>query len=111
MMPSTTTYKWGDILLVAFPRTDAMGTIKRPALVLYDEGDEDVMVARITTQTARSKSDIALTDWKSAGLLAPSVLRLSKVTTIKKSLVDRLLGALTHIEAQHVKNKWRALFA
>ena len=68
------------------------------------------MVARITTQTARRKSDIALTDWKSAGLLAPSVVRLSKVTTIKKSLVDRLLGALTLTEAQHVKNEWRALF-
>jgi mRNA interferase MazF len=88
-----------------------MGIIKRPALVLYDEGDEDVMVARITTQTARSKSDIAFTDWKAAGLLAPSVVRLSKVTTIKKSLVDKLLGELTFTETQHVKNEWRALFA
>jgi len=110
MMPSTTTYKWGNVLLVAFPRTDATGTIRRPALVLYDEGDEDVMVARITTQTARSKSDIAIADWKSAGLLVPSVVRLGKVTTIKKSLVDKLLGALTLTEAQRVKNEWRALF-
>ena len=111
MMLSTTTYKWGDVLLVAFPRTDATGTIKRPAFVLYDEWDEDVMVARITTQTARGKSDIALTDWESAGLLAPSAVRLGKVATIKKSLVDKLLGALTLTEAQRVKNEWRALFA
>lgn len=55
-----TTYKWGDVLLVAFPRTDAKGTVKRPALVLYDKGDEDVMVARITTQTARGKSELIL---------------------------------------------------
>ena len=94
MMLSTTTYKWGDVLLVAFPRTDATGTIKRPAFMLYDEGDEDVMVARITTQTARGKSDIVLTDWESAGLLAPSVVQLSKVATIKKSLVDNCWARL-----------------
>jgi mRNA interferase MazF len=110
MTLSTTTYKWGDVLLVAFPRTDATGTVKRPALVLYDERDEDVMVARVTTQTARSTSDVALTDWKAAGLVAPSVVRLSKVATIKKSLVDKSLGALTSIEAQRVKGEWRALF-
>jgi len=79
--------------------------------VLYDEGDEDVVVARITTRPARCKSDLALTDWESAGLLAPSVVRLGKIATIKKSLVDKRLGALTLPEAQHVKSEWQALFA
>jgi hypothetical protein len=48
-MPSTTRYKWGDVVLVAFPLSDMSGSLRRPGLVLFDSGDEDVMLARITT--------------------------------------------------------------
>lgn len=109
-MRSTTIYKWGDILLVGFPLTDASATIRRPGLVLFDEGDEDVMVARISTQSPRSKSDISILDWKNANLIAPSIIRLGKVATIKKTLVVKLLGALSDAEAQRIKGEWQALF-
>jgi len=46
-MSSTTSYKWGEVVLVVFPLTDMTGTRRRPGLVLYDAGDEDVMLARI----------------------------------------------------------------
>jgi len=44
-----TNYKCGDIVLIGFPHTDFQGISKRPAIVLYDSGDKDVLVARITT--------------------------------------------------------------
>jgi hypothetical protein len=44
-----TTYNLGNIVLVGFPHTDFQGISKRPAIVLYDAGDLDVLVSRITT--------------------------------------------------------------
>ena len=71
------------------------GAIRRPGLVLFDSGDEDVVLARITTQARRDRTDVRLVDWKPAGLIAPSAVRLSKIATIKKSLIDRHLGSLS----------------
>ena len=74
-----TRYRWGNVVLVAFPLSDMSGTRRRPGLVLYDSGDEDVMLARITTQEARERTDVPLLGWKGAGLIAKSVVRLSNV--------------------------------
>ena len=43
------TYNLGDILLIKFPFTDSSRLSKRPALVLYDNGDLDILLCRITT--------------------------------------------------------------
>ncbi|MBE7549185.1 MAG: hypothetical protein HS127_19305 [Planctomycetia bacterium] len=45
-----TTYNFGEIILVRFPHTDLQDISKRPALILYDSGDQDILIARITTQ-------------------------------------------------------------
>jgi len=45
-----TNYNFGDIILLKFPHVDLQYASKRPAIVLYDSGDKDVLVARITTQ-------------------------------------------------------------
>lgn len=83
-MPSTIRFKWGDVVLVAFPMSDMSGAIRRPGLVLLDSGDEDAMLARITTQRVRGPTDVRLSDWKAAGLIADSVVRLSKSSNHKK---------------------------
>lgn len=85
----------GEILLVTFPFVHGDRGKQRPALVLADAGDEDVLVARVTTQDRHTGFDVVLSDWKSAGLLAPSVARIHKLATIHKSLVKRRLGSLT----------------
>jgi mRNA interferase MazF len=109
-MPSMTRYRWGEVVLVAFPLSDMSGTRRRPGLVLYDSGDEDVMLARITTQEARGGADVSLSDWKAAGLIAESVVRLSKVATIRKSLVDRRLGHLSAQNSVAVRRSWARMF-
>lgn len=89
-----TTYSAGDILLIAFPFSDG-GTKRRPALVLVDTDDADVILARVTSAQAQTSFDIVLHDWQAAGLLLPSVVRVDKIATIEKSLVERRLGHLT----------------
>jgi mRNA interferase MazF len=93
-MPSTTSYRAGDLLLVDFPFTASGQTKARPALVILDTGDADVMLARVTTQTWNTQFDVPIVAWQQAGLLAPSVVRLHKLATLSKSRVQHRLGKL-----------------
>jgi mRNA interferase MazF len=87
-------YASGDVVLLAFPFTDAAGAKRRPALVLLDTGDDDIVVARVTGQLSAAAQDVVLDEWQQAGLLLPSVARLHKVATLQRRLVDRKLGRL-----------------
>jgi mRNA interferase MazF len=73
-----TSYKSGDIVLIEFPHTDLQGISKRPAIVLYDSGDQDILLARVTTQEYTTETDYKILDWQKSGLLAESYIRLSK---------------------------------
>jgi len=88
-------YRPGEIVLLSFPLADATRVKRRPALILLDTGDEDIIVARVTSQTARGPFDVELLEWQQAGLLLPSVVRVHKVATLEKRLGERKLGALT----------------
>jgi mRNA interferase MazF len=89
-----TTYKAGDILLVDFPFTGSAQSKPRPALVILDSGDADVLLARVTTQSWKTNYDVALVAWRQAGLLAPSIVRLHKLATLSKSRIQLQLGAI-----------------
>ncbi|MCX6843143.1 MAG: hypothetical protein NTX53_12765 [candidate division WOR-3 bacterium] len=41
-------YSAGDVVLLEFPFTDTSGSKRRPALILHDTGDDDIVVARVT---------------------------------------------------------------
>jgi len=98
-----TTYSFGDVVLVGFPHTDLQGISKRPALVLYDAGDQDVLVARITTQEYTTDADYKIKNWQSSGLLASSYARLGKQATIEKQHVVRVLGKINVLETETIK--------
>ncbi len=89
-----TTYNFGDIVLIGFPHTDLQGTSKRPAILLYDSGDQDVLLARITTQEYTTEADYKILDWQKSGLLAESYIRLGKQATIEKRYIVKQLGTL-----------------
>ncbi|WP_242057897.1 MULTISPECIES: hypothetical protein [Nostoc] len=44
-------YQSGSVLLLKLPFSDAVTFKLRPVLLLLDTGDDDVIVARITSQT------------------------------------------------------------
>jgi mRNA interferase MazF len=109
-MPSMTTYQPGDILLVNFPFSGSAQRKARPALVVLDTGDADILVARVTTQGYQTPHDVPVTDWQKAGLLAPSVVRLHKLATIEKALVQRRLGAVQPADRQAIASVLRQFF-
>ena len=106
-----TTYKFGDIVLIGFPHTDLQGISKRPAVVLYDSGDQDVLVARITTQQYTTEADYRIADWKKCGLLAESYIRLGKQATIEKQYVIRQFGTLAVPEINNLKSILRQILS
>ena len=95
-------YKFGDIVLISFPFTNAIGAKKRPGLVLYDNGDPDIVVARITSQSVSGADDIQLTDWQAAGLRLPSTVRLHKIATLEKSMIGQLMGSLSTTDVRNI---------
>jgi mRNA interferase MazF len=100
-------YRPGEVVLLAFPFTGTEETKRRPALVLLDTGDADVVVARITSQEAIPPFDVAIEAWQQAGLLLPSTARVHKLATLEKSRVERRLGALDPDDWQRVQKAIR----
>jgi len=105
-----TSYNFGDIVLIGFPHTDLQGTSKRPAIVLYDSGDQDVLLARVTTQEYKTGTDYKILDWQKSGLLAESYIRLGKQATMEKGYIVRQLGTLPAPEVNHIKKILRKMF-
>jgi mRNA interferase MazF len=105
-----TSYKSGDIVLVEFPHTDLQGISKRSAIVLYDSGDQDILLARVTTQEYSTETDYKILDWQKSGLLAESYIRLSKQATIEKGYIVKQLGTLSASEMGHIKKILRKMF-
>ena len=68
----------GKIALLKFPFTDGLSYKRRPALVLKDFEDGDILVCRVTSKIYKSKYDIYLDNWEKFGLKLPSVVRVKK---------------------------------
>ena len=98
-------FQFGEIVLLAFPFTDNSAIKKRPALILLDTGDGDVLVARVTTRSYTSSYEITVTHWEAAGLLAPSFVKVNKLATLKTSLIEKKLGKLADPDLEMVREK------
>jgi len=109
--------KPGDIALVRFPFADVTTTKKRPALVLARTARSPrnrlVTVAMITSQTEalRLDGDVLLSEWKAAGLLHPSLLRMAKIATVDEDLIERSIGRLAPTDLDAARAAFQRLFA
>jgi mRNA interferase MazF len=89
------TFEFGDVVLVRFPFTDQTSAKRRPAVVVskrsYNDARRDVVAMAITTNL--QPGELAITDWKTAGLLRPCVFK-PIFATFEQALVRRRLGSL-----------------
>jgi mRNA interferase MazF len=88
-----------EIALVPFPFTDRNATVKRAALTLSARAFNGPASATIFAMITKAQfsvwpGDYIIKDWKSAGLLLPSIARI-KFFTLENSLILRRLGALS----------------
>ena len=87
--------------------TDARGAKKRPVMVVYDCGDDDLLVAPATSHPARTEFDVRLIEWPKSGLRLPSIVRLQKLATVEKSTLVRKLGQVSSKDWENVHPKLR----
>ena len=108
-MKSMTKYKFGDIVFSAFYQTD--GNIKqRPALVILDTGDDDIILAPITTSRRKGKGDYEIKNWKQSGLLLNSWVRLAKIVCLSKNNINRQLGFFNSSDKKQIVSIWNKLY-
>ncbi len=114
----------GDVVLVHFPFTDLSGTKLRPALIVGRVQGDDVILAFMTSRTAagaRGAGSGSTADGSAAhpltardsefgqtGLKGPALIRLDKIATIHRHLVQRRLGQIgprtEHAVAQSLRH-------
>lgn len=104
------TFQPGDVLLITFPTTGSRTSKQRPAVVLADTGDDDVVVAPVTSHAARDRYDVHVAQWQAAGLMMPSVVRVNKLAALDKRLVRRRLGSLQAEDWARVLDGLHSLF-
>jgi mRNA interferase MazF len=103
-MRSTTSFEFGDVVLVPFPFADQTGTKKRPAVVastkVYNDHRPDVVIFAITSQGVGEGAyygDTEIHGWRAAGLLKASLIK-PVLATVQKHLVLRKLGRLGDVD-------------
>ena len=107
-MPPTTSYSFGDIVLVPFPFTNQSAIKRRPAVVVssqaYHAERADLIIMAVTSQARPTPrlGEVPVTDWRVAGLIKPSVIK-PVLTTIERSLVIRRLGQLKQEDQRTLK--------
>lgn len=112
-----TEFSPGDIVVVPFPFTDLETTKRRPALVLSTVETRHfpplVVLAMITGQMESEtlRGDYKMTDWKEAGLIHNSKVRLAKLVTVDKGLIQKKLGSLSKKDRDSLKKEFRKIFS
>jgi mRNA interferase MazF len=100
----------GDIVLIPFPFTDLSGNKLRPALVLA-ENPLDITVSFITTQLQwQEPTDIMLQPQTKNGIKKLSIVRLSKIATIDKSLIVGIIGSMSPSQVIELNQKLKSIF-
>jgi mRNA interferase MazF len=106
-MMSTTSFEFGDIVLLPFRFTNQTQVKRRPAVVVscsaYHDRCADVIVMAVTSQlrTVPLPGERFLSRWEAVGLLYPSVTK-PVLMTVQKSLIDKKLGRLREPDLQAV---------
>jgi mRNA-degrading endonuclease toxin of MazEF toxin-antitoxin module len=91
-------------VLVPFVFSEETGRKIRPVLVIsssrYNRSRQDLIVAAITSNLRRRLfGDYIMADWRSSGLLLPSIVT-GILRTIKEAMVERRLGRMPDSEMQ-----------
>lgn len=101
----------GDIVLVPFPFTDFSQSKLRPALVIHiDSAKNEITLCFITSQNVNSIDsnefliDETDPDFASTGLKLSSKIRVSRVVTVAKQLIQRRLGQLSPAQIQQLNS-------
>ncbi len=100
-----TTFEAGQVVLVHYPFTDLLSTKKRPAVIVspnpYAEQHGDIVAIALTGQR-QPRADLAISDWKAAGLIKPTWVK-PIIGTLSTSLIERVLGRVQDVDGKAIR--------
>jgi mRNA-degrading endonuclease toxin of MazEF toxin-antitoxin module len=96
---------FGEIFICQFPFSSGAFSKPRPALVLFDLG-QDALICRVTSVARSGPLDVAIRDWAQAALAKPSVARLDRLVTAEKTILGRRLGILSPGDQSAIRAAW-----
>jgi len=100
----------GEIVLIRIDFHNTPGGKLRPAVVLLDSGDDDFVAAPITSRLRVSDFDVPIQQWREAGLIAVSTIRVHKLTVLAKYEIVRRLGELVAVDRAALAEVLRRAF-
>lgn len=106
------------VLLVPFPFDDLSANKVRPAVCLTDEIQPHghIVLAFVTSKVSANPSgtdfviDSQNADFARTGLKVSSTVRLHRLMTISKAIIQRKLGELSENQQTEIENRLRKLF-
>lgn len=96
-------YLFGEVCIINFPFSNGIGSKRRPVMVIKHTSDDDMLIAKVTSQAYNTEFDVYINDWKTAGLLSPSYIRIHKIQTLHSSIVFGNIGKLTNADLKSVR--------
>lgn len=104
--------KKGDLVLAHFPFTDLSGKKLRPCLVLASENaQQDIILAFVTTQIDKQEeTSIRVPKLPSTGLKKESLVRLSRIATLNKTVTIGKIGTIPVTKIQEINDNLKKLF-
>jgi len=73
-------------------------------LIINDFNDGDIIVCRVTSQIYKTKNDIYIENWEKSGLRLPSVIRVHKLATLEKDMVEMVMGKIGDSTKNQIKD-------
>ncbi|MSS74501.1 type II toxin-antitoxin system PemK/MazF family toxin [Candidatus Pacearchaeota archaeon] len=98
----------GDIIVINFPYSDLITYKKRPALIVKVPNGEEIIVCQITSSSSEKSVEISLQDqdFQHGKLKINSYIRIDKIFSIEKSLIDYKIGSLKHEKFKEIIEKF-----
>jgi mRNA interferase MazF len=95
-----------EVVVVPFPFTDRLAAKRRPALIVssanFNRAHRQSILTMITSARGDWPSDVAIRDWRQAGLDVPCKVRF-KLFTLDDSLIVRKLWTLSRGDGEVVR--------
>ena len=95
----------GDVVILPFPHTNQAGVKKRPAVVLHETRDNDLLVCMITSAAYGSETiPLDKKNLESSGLRVACAVRPDRLLVVSPDLVEKKTGRLSREMVTTVKS-------
>lgn len=74
--------------------------------MINDTNDGDIVVCRITSQIYKTRFDVKVDNWGKTGLKLPSVIRIHKIATLEKDMIEIVMGKIDDSTKEKVEQKF-----